>query len=192
MAAKTSQVVVDDAITASLAAQGLSQKEIAARTGLSQPTIHRKLKKAEVKALVEKTATELAYESARLIKDAHIKALRKANQLYQRALDDPGETEIDEKTGRKYRVESLSDSDKLLLTLADKKEYRIGQMMGIFPSHAPSVVIQNIFQAGVQNVILPNVAAALGAAGCAQFELPGDDAGQSDDDSDEDVIDVGE
>ena len=64
--------------------------------------------------------------------------------------------------------------------------------MGIFPSNASSITVQNLFMSANTNVILPNVAAALGAAGCAQFELPGDDPGQSYDESDEDVIDVGE
>lgn len=185
--------IVNDTITATLAAQGLSQRDIAARTGLSQPTIHRRLKKAEIRDMVERMSQELITKTAHHVLNNHVRCLSKAGKILGRIDEDPTPgVIIDPETGKAKRCEELSESERNILALADKKEHRLGQMMGIFPSNASSITVQNLFMASTQNVILPNVAAALGAAGCAQFELPGDDPGQSYDEADEDVIDVGE
>jgi len=187
---------------AEMTAAGYSQRAIAAELGCSAPTVNYKLKKAEVKALVERMGQELITRSAGLLVENHVLALQKAHKIQARLANSESEEietggEDDEteagkqaakpKRHRKIRSEELSDSEKVILALADKKEYRLGQMMGIFPSHAPSVLVQNIFQAGSAAVLLPNVAAALGQAGIqfqAEPELP---------DEDEDgVIDVGD
>jgi len=188
---------------ATYAAKGTPQREIAKQLGISPTTVNTKLKKAQVKALVERMGQELIARSAGLLVENHVLALQKAHKIQSRLANSESEEievggEDDETEGagkqaakpkrrRKIRSEELSESEKVILALADKKEYRLGQMMGIFPSHAPSVLIQNIFQAGSAAVLLPNVAAALGQAGI-QFQVEPEPAG----DEEDGVIDVGD
>ena len=171
-----------------LSAAGESQRAIAKALGCSTPTVNSRLKKSEVKALVERISQEIIIQSAGLLVGNHIKCLKKAGKIYERLETEPSPgVHVDPKTGKASRIEELSESEKAILALADKKEGRIGQTMGIFPSHAPSVLIQNIFQAGSAAVLLPNVAAALGQAGI-QFQVEPEPAG----DEEDGVIDVGD
>ena len=77
------------------------------------------------------------------------------------------------------------EAAKTLLNLADKKEYRSLVMMGILPSHSPSVILNQLFF-GTQSATVLDAGVQQALAGFAG-SLVGDNA---DDTSDAGVIDV--
>ena len=126
-----------------LLATGLNQTEVAKQAGIgrnSSNTIANKYKTS-----IEKLALDLVKDSIPLIKYNHIQTLKLANDVLRRG-----------------DVEQI-EASKTLLTLADKKEFRTLQIMGIAPSHTASVVINNLFSVQSMAIVDPSVQAALGS-----------------------------
>lgn len=111
-----------DIIIATERAKGKTQQIIAAETGIPQPAISRHLKKPEVREMVERLQLELIQDTAEDVKVAITELVKgyKTNAC----------------KGKKATVEKEH---------AFKAIQRIGEMMGIFPSHTPSILIQQSF-----------------------------------------------
>jgi len=128
---------------ATYAAKGTPQREIAKQLGISPTTVNTKLKKAQVKALVERMGQELIARSAGLLVENHVLALQKAHKIQTRLanseseeIETGGDDENSEpgkepttkpKKRRKIRSEELSESEKCILALADKKSIGLGK-----------------------------------------------------------------
>lgn len=131
---RTPQVTTTKALA--LLASGLDQGKTAKAVGLDRSTIN-KLAKRERIAIKGLTLALIA-KSRKTILDSHLKTLKLANNILD--VDNPDTLQV---------IASLAQrgiDPKDILTLADKKEYRTLQIMGIAPSHTPSVVINQLFQ----------------------------------------------
>ena len=122
--------------------QGISQTETAKQLGICRRSTNVIAK--TYKKDIEQLALDIVNESIPLIRRNHINTLKLADKI----LSD-GDLEAIE-------------ANKTLLTLADKKEFRALQVMGIAPSTTPSIIINQLLNVNVSEVVNPNVQAALG------------------------------
>jgi hypothetical protein len=124
-----------EAVAIAELAKGTPQRAIAAQTGISQPVIsrintkHKELIQAETAKLVEQTLSKITGRAIKEIK--HVAAL-----------DAP----------------ALMDKDnQQALARIDKKEEMILKSVGIAPSHAPSIHVQQIFNDNRKTILSPVV-----------------------------------
>ena len=125
---------------------GISQYQIAAAQGVSQPTIS-KFKKT-IQDIIDTYQYKLIAGAADKSVDNTINTISKAHAV----LSDPNTTPKD------------IDDCKTLLYLSDKKEERVLKGLGIVDSHTGSPVINNWITGDItiHNTVDPNVQAALG------------------------------
>jgi hypothetical protein len=155
-----------------LLAQGdMTQDAVAKDLGISRKTVNR-LSQA-CKEDIERLTLELINESVPLIKANHINTLKAAKQVLE-SKTESGEPDIE-------KIEAA----KTLLNLSDKKEYRALLMMGIVPSHAPSVVVNQLFMGNQSNMVLDAGVQEALAGFAGHLTSPNDD-----DSSDSEVIDI--
>lgn len=140
MTAPLSQLVTEQ--TKNLIATGVNQTETAEQVGISRRSVNGIAK--NYKKQIEQLALDIINESVPLIRANHINTLKTASKVLA--------------SGDLKQIEA----SKTLLTLADKKEFRTLQIMGIAPSHAASVIITNLFSIDTLQVVDPGVRAALG------------------------------
>lgn len=130
-----SEVATNKAIA--LIATGDSQTDTAIQVGLSRKTVNKLAKREQI--AIKGLTLALIAKSRKIILDNHIKTLKLANTILD--IDNPNSLQV---------IASLAQrgiDPKDILTLSDRKEYRALQIMGISPSHTPSVVINQLFQA---------------------------------------------
>jgi len=135
-----SKVVVEQA--KEYMSQGMSQVATAKQLGVCNMTTHRIAK--TYKKDIEKLALDIVNESIPFIRRNHINTLKLADTLLSN-----GDLEAIE-------------ANKTLLTLADKKEFRALQVMGIAPSTTPSIIINQLLNVDTVNIVDVGVQAALG------------------------------
>ncbi|HAR94612.1 MAG TPA: hypothetical protein DCR97_01395 [Deltaproteobacteria bacterium] len=111
-----------DMLIATETAKGKTQLMIEAETGIPQYSISRRLKKAEVRELVENLQSELIQDTAEDVKTTITGLVKgyKANTC----------------KGRKAEIEKEHGF---------KCISRIAEMTGMFPSHTPSILVQQNF-----------------------------------------------
>ena len=122
--------------------QGISQTETAKQLGICRRSTNVIAK--TYKKDIEQLALDIVNEFIPLIRRNHINTLKLADKI----LSDED-------------LEAI-EANKTLLTLADKKEFRALQVMGIAPSTTPSIIINQLLNVNVSEVVNPNVQAALG------------------------------
>lgn len=116
-----------------LRAQGETQQAIEAITGISQPTISRLTSKH--KDIIAATSAKYVEDTLPTILERTTKEIKYANTIDVAAKD-----------------------NQAFLTRVDKKEETILKGVGIAPSHAPSIHIQQIFNDNSKTVLSPIVA----------------------------------
>jgi hypothetical protein len=139
-----------DAQIGTLRASGCTITQISKEVGLSRTAVCRRSNKADVKAFIQSLSEQLAMQTAGKIIDNHRLALEVANRTWQ-------EIAAQENTEDACRLASQA---KDLLEMADKKEKRSGQSMGIFPTPGTNIFLQNIFH-GPTNVVMSDQVAKL-------------------------------
>lgn len=146
-------------------ASGQTQTAVAATLGKDPATINRKAK--ELKPMIEAFALAYLGTSVPSAIKLNLDCLARAQDVYDRAakMDDKPRTE---------RIEREDGSTKIIRVPAERSEYlaanaallvqahkigdRVLQSVGIAPSLAPSVVVQNFIQIDQVTVIDPRVA----------------------------------
>jgi hypothetical protein len=111
-----------DMLIAGETAKGKTQLMIERETGITQPTISRRLKKPEVREMVGRLQCELIQDTAEDVKTAITELVKgyKANAC----------------KGRKAEIEKEHGF---------KCMQRIAEMTGMFPAHTPSILLQQNF-----------------------------------------------
>lgn len=136
-------------------ANGRSIPDTAHRMGICEMTVTRVLSKRESRELVEKLATELIAETP-----AAVEGLKKELDLGNTVvsyLTDPTSVDISKISAFNNVGEMLS-----FLKLTHKQRDNILKAAGLFPSQAPGVVIQNVYNDNRKQVLSTNVLNALG------------------------------
>lgn len=106
---------------------GETHQTVADALGVSRPSISNLA--AKHRDTINQLALDLITENHQVIADIARLTLSRAHKLL--------------KTGSRKDIEQFNG----ILTLADRKEHRLLQIMGITPSHTPSVIIHNLFAA---------------------------------------------
>ena len=146
-----SQLVVEE--TKHLISTGVSQTEAADKLGISVQSAHRIAKRN--KKQIEDLALDLINDSIPLIKANHLSQLSLSNELSSliNSTSNKKQWQRFKQLGTKLDMIGLSAKD--ILTLADKKEYRALQVMGIAPSHTPSIIINQLVHTDNRTVLTP-------------------------------------
>lgn len=176
---KLTQPIPDNAMDVkigTLRAQGASIRDISASVGLSINAVHHRVHKPDLKRFIQNLSEQLARQTGETLLENHRLALDAANRAWQEIARQ--ETPED--------AAKLATANKDLLELADKKEKRAGQAMGIFASPTPSIFLQQIFTGPSQVVLSANVMQMFGNATrqIIQTQDPGDE--------EDDIIDLDE
>lgn len=124
MGKKTTEVQTTKAL--SLLAAGNTQGHTAKAVGLGRSKVGQIAK--DHKDTINQLALDLIADNTQAIRDNVRLTLNKAHKLL--------------KSGSRKDIQD----NNVILYLADRKEQRLMQMTGILPSHAPSVVINQLFQ----------------------------------------------
>jgi hypothetical protein len=161
-----------DARIGTLRAQGASIRDISASVGLSINAVHHRVHKPDLKKFIQNLSERLARQTGEILLENHRLALEAANKAWQEI----ARQETPEDAAR------MTSTAKDLLQLADAKEKRIGQSLGVFASHAPSFFLQQVFVGPTAVVISDNLAAMIGTI---QRQLP-----ITDDQDEGDIIDL--
>ncbi len=134
-----------DLAIAVTASHGLTQEEIAAKVGISQTTVSRRLKRPEVKALIEEIQITLIEATAEKTKEIISNLI---NRYESNACLDK-KSEIEKEHGFKCLT-------------------KMAETMGIFPAHTQSSVMINI----LNQQIAPAVTKEIQAIGYTIASLP--------------------
>lgn len=126
----------------SLLATGETQQSVANSVGVSTASINALA--AKHREAINQLALQIIQDSIAPIRQNHRDILQLSHLLLNISL---GKTPINKAAQTMASLAMLNLEPKDILTLADKKEHRALQIMGITPSHAPSVVINQLFQA---------------------------------------------
>jgi hypothetical protein len=162
-----------DAKIGTLRAQDLSMRDIAATVGMSLHAVAHRIRKPDLRSYIQRLSEELARQTAETIVKNHVLAVQAANRVWQEIAAQ----------GTSEDAARLASQAKDLLEMADKKEKRAGQSMGIFPTPGTNVFLQNVFH-GPANVIMSDeVARLIGNATRAMLQ-------DGDDPEDGDIIDL--
>jgi predicted XRE-type DNA-binding protein len=149
MPAACSQLVISK--TNHLLAQGINQTETASMVGISREKVNR-IAKAN-KHDIEQLALRLIQKTIPIIEENHINTMRLANGLLK----------CDENSPQIAAAIVQSGLDpKDIISISDKKEYRMMQVMGIVPSNTPSVILNQILGNVSVNLVDPGVRQLLG------------------------------
>ena len=167
-------------VIASLAA-GNSQTATAATTGIPQQTISRLNKKH--KDLINTEQAKLVELTLSTITSRTIQEIQTAKHLTD-VLTQPGG-----KDSPTINNTILTDQEDIakFLTRVDKKEEMILKSVGIAPSHAPSILIQNILNDNRSMTISPVIKELISGR---LKEIVGDDGSDEDYMSDADYEDI--
>jgi len=130
--------------TKALLATGMTQGQVGKEVGLPRQRVNQLAQ--QYRKEIDQLALQLISESIPLIKDNHLNTLKIARQILNAKTAKQAQ-------GALNRLAIIGVDAKDILTLADKKEYRALQIMGITPSHTPSMVVNMLFQsdAGVKS-----------------------------------------
>lgn len=136
-----------------LLAQGKSEAIVAESVGVSQPTISRlkHSKKEQIEKEIERLITTLPDITGQLIDD--IKISGKLSKVLS------GELSPDSLAP--FLIENPSLLTKFM-ELSYRKHSDILKAVGVYPTNTSSIFIQNIFQAGSNVAISPNIMQILG------------------------------
>jgi predicted XRE-type DNA-binding protein len=149
MPAACSQLVI--AKTNHLLAQGINQTETASLVGLSREKVN-KIAKSN-KHDIEQLALRLIQKTIPIIEENHINTMRLANGLLKCDENSP-------QIAASIVQSGLDPKD--IISISDKKEYRMMQVMGIVPSNTPSVILNQILGNVSVNLVDPGVRQLLG------------------------------
>lgn len=140
-----------------LLANGSNQTETGSLIGVSQRSISTiaQERRAEIEALT----LNYIQQSIPLIQANQQLTLELSNQLLK-AAQTPHLKGYKALVGR---LAMLNLAPKDILTIADKKEYRALQIMGIAPSHTPGTVVNMLFQDNRTLAITPAAAEVMAA-----------------------------
>jgi hypothetical protein len=134
-----------------LMASGLNHGEVADKLGVCRQTTWRLSKK--YKQDIEQLTLQLVDQTIPLIHENHINTMRLANGLLK----------CDENSPQIAAAIVQSGLDpKDIISISDKKEYRMMQVMGIVPSNTPSVILNQILGNVSVNLVDPGVRQLLG------------------------------
>jgi hypothetical protein len=168
-----------DSKIASLRACGLKLMEIEPLVGLDQTTISVHCRRPSVRALIEKLSSVFAQETVGTILQAHRDGIEAGANALTLIRSTQGEGDPDSI----LESAKLATATKDLLETSDRMMKRSGQAMGLFPSPAQSIFLQQIFNGPSQIVLGDQVARILGQA-TRQIQL-------TEEDSQADIIDSG-
>lgn len=127
-------------------AMGETNTHVAQQLGVSQPTVSRLAKRERI--AINATALAIIAKSRKLILDNHVRTLTLANRILSATDRDSAAIQ-----DLMCTLSRIGVDPKDILTVADKKEYRTLQIMGIVPTHTQSTVINNIFN---QSTVINN------------------------------------
>lgn len=128
----------------SMLIDGTPQKNIAKSVGVCQATISGFKNRADIKGVIETCQRELISRGAQGAVENHINIIEIASEIIA-YLKSPTEQQGQEWFGSlSSRLKELGILTKDILTLADKKEKRVGQSAGFFVAHSQSPVTVNI------------------------------------------------
>ena len=162
-------------------AAGDTQQTIADSTGMSRPTVSRLTKKH--KHLIQEQQAKLVEQTLDTITGRTIQEIKAAKHLAD-VLIQPGGR--DNPTTNKTMLTDQEDIHKFL-TRVDKKEEMILKSVGIAPSHAPSILIQNILNDNRSLTISPVIKELISGR---LKEIVGDDGSDEDEMTDADYEDT--
>lgn len=165
---------------ASLSA-GNSTRYAAAETGMSQSKVSRLNKKHKV--LINSEQAKLVEQTLSTITSRTIQEITTASHLTN-VLTQPGGK--DSPTINKTMLTDMEDINKFLARV-DKKEEQILKSVGLLPSHAPSVLIQNILNDNRSMTISPVIKELISGR---LKEIVGDDGSDEDYMTDADYEDI--
>lgn len=162
-------------------AAGNSQRHVSATTGIPQQTISRLNKKH--KDLINHEQAKLVEQTLSTITSRTIQEITTAKHLTD-VITQPGGR--DEPTINTTVLTDMEDISKFLARV-DKKEEQILKSVGLLPSHAPSVLIQNILNDNRSMSISPVIKELISGR---LKEIVGDDGSDEDYMTDADYEDI--
>ena len=137
-------------------ANGTTHQNIANQFGISKRSSLRVAK--TYKKDIEQLALDIVNESIPIIRANHINTLKLSQKLIESVNKKPN-TELNLINSN---MAAMGLTAKDIITIADKKEFRALQVMGIAPSTTPSIIINQLLNVNISEVVDPNVQAALG------------------------------
>lgn len=154
--------IMDNLKIADAIASGMSQKDLAEQMGMDRANMCRKVKK--LRPLIESMALDYFERNVKKATEINTTCLDTAQQTYSEASNMPFWC----------RSKHLADNSAMLQQ-AHKISDRILQSVGIAPSLAPSVVVQQFVQVNQQVTVDPQLAAMFSPKALAQLEQPVDE-----------------
>jgi hypothetical protein len=155
MPAALSDIVRETVVN--LKATGVNDRDVANQLAISEMSVHR-IKNAQ-RDRIFKIANSLIDKSADLVQDNHIKTLQAANAVLSQAVakdyDASRQSVID-------NMKAMGLEPRDLLKIADLKEFRTLQIMGIVPSNSQSLIVNQILGNVSVNLVDPGVRQLLG------------------------------
>jgi hypothetical protein len=121
---------------------GDPQKNIAASVGVCQATISNFKNRNDIKRIIESCQTELICRGAKGTVDNHVNIIELAREIISYLKSGQAANDWFDSLTEKFNKLGLAAKD--ILTLADKKEKRVGQSAGYFATHSQSPVTVNI------------------------------------------------
>ena len=145
--------------TKHLLAQGVNQTETAQQLGISTKSVSR-IKKRD-KQEIEELAQQYVTESIKPIIENHKLHLNLSNELSSLLNSTSNQQQWNRLKQLSKKLKMIGLTAKDLLTIADKKEFRALQIMGIAPATTPGIVINNLYNQTNINSLDPEVAQLL-------------------------------
>lgn len=122
-----------------LLGQGHAQTVVANAVGVDKSTICRLAKKHQEQ--IKAATLQMIQDNLPVICSNHRNTLQLANKLL--SIQD---TDSQALQNLMCKLSTIGIDPKDILDLSDRKEHRMMQMMGMVPTHTPSLVINNLFQ----------------------------------------------
>ena len=154
-------------------ARGATGNSIAAALGIAPETVSRK--KKALKGMIDALATHYFEQAAPITVDSTLKALKLANDILTDASKAPTSKPINPETGEPDEsVQTRSEilyHHKDLLAVTDKKEARVLVSMGVSPSPATSVFINQLNIGGQQTILSPTITDLFAGVRCGDDDV---------------------
>ena len=135
---------------AALTARGMTAKEIGEAIDLTPSYVAQMRCRPDVKQMIEDATRGLAAALPDIV-GSHLETIQQAREIGKKKHDESAGTFL-------ARVKYASD----YLKLADKKEARLGQSVGLFPAAAPSYTFQTLVLGAGQSMISDGMLSLLG------------------------------
>lgn len=156
---------------ATLKANGISSRDAAPILGLDHSSICKRAKQPEVRKLIETLTAQFARENAAKILSIQANAIAATQDTWQ-------DINILKSSGAKTEAAQFATLNKDLLEAGDKVVKRASQAMGLTPTAAPSIFLQQVFNGPSAVVLADSLTQLFGS------QLPAIE------DQDEDIIDL--